>query len=95
MLIEYSSIKWTESSSKNESINTTVSAWVGFSAGDGVRYISITDYFSISVGDVSSASNINQSGLWIFRVDGNSTISGGQFTYYRKNSYDSTPGTHI
>ena len=81
MVIEYSSIKWTETSLKNDSMNTTVPAWVGFSSGDGVRFTSVTDYFSISVGDVSSASNINQSGLWIFRVDGNSTISGGQIIY--------------
>lgn len=66
----YSNISWTEAQQK--------SAWVGFSAGDGVRYTSITENFSISISDISIASNVNQAGVWVFRVDGNSTVSGGE-----------------
>ena len=78
VLLKYNNINWTEAPVKNDSTNTTLPAWLGFSAGDGIRYTSITDTFSISVDDVSFTSNINQSGVWIFRVDGNSTISGGK-----------------
>ena len=74
----YSNITWSEAPVKNDSTNTTLPTWLGFSAGDGIRYTSITDTFSISVDDISFTSNINQSGVWIFRVDGNSTISGGK-----------------
>ena len=78
VLMMYSSIDWTATLVKNDSTNATLPAWLGFSAGDGIRYTSITDTFSISVGDISSTSNIKQSGVWIFRVDGNSTVSGGE-----------------
>lgn len=74
----YSKISWTEAPVKNDPGNTTVPAWLGFSAGDGVRYTSIPDTFSASVNDISFTSNVNESGVWIFRVDGNSTISGGK-----------------
>ena len=64
---------------KNDSTNTTLPAWLGFSAGDGIRYTAITDTFSITVGDIPFTSNVNQSGLWIFRVDRNITTTGGEY----------------
>ena len=79
VLLMYSNISWTEAPVKNDSTNSSLPAWLGFSAGDGIRYTSITDTFSISVDDVSFTSNVNQSGLWIFRVDGSSSVSGGKF----------------
>lgn len=72
VLMVYSSINWI-------STNSTLPIWVGFSAGDGLRYTSITDKFSISISNISSVSNVNRSGVWIFRVDGNSTVSGGEY----------------
>ena len=81
MLLQYTSISWTDTRLQNDSTNTTVTvpAWVGFSAGDGVRHTSVTVDFSLSTSDLSSASNVNQSGLWVFRVDGNST---GKYEVY-------------
>ena len=64
---------------KNDSTNATLPAWLGFSAGDGIRYTSIIDTFSIAVGDISRISNVNNSGVWVFRVDGNSILLGGKF----------------
>ena len=64
---------------KNDFTITTLPAWLGFSAGDRIRYTSITDTFSISVSDILFTSNVNQSGVWIFRVDGNSTVPGGKY----------------
>lgn len=75
----YTNISWTETPVKNDSVDATLPAWLGFSAGDGIRYISITDTLSISVGDISFHSNLNNPGVWIFRVDRNNTVlSGGK-----------------
>ena len=74
-MLVYSNISWTEAP-VNE--NITLPAWQGFSAGDGIRYTSITDTFSASVGNISFTSNVNESGVWIFRVDGNDIVLGGE-----------------
>ena len=66
----YSNISWTEAPIKDESTNTTLPAWLGFSAGDGIRFTSISD--------TSLTSNVNHSGVWTFRVDGNNVIQGGE-----------------
>ena len=71
VLMMYTQISWTLT-------NSTLPAWAGFSAGDGARYTSITDTFSVSIRNLSSASNINQDGVWIFRVDENTVLSGGK-----------------
>ena len=75
----YTNISWTEAPLKNDSKNATLPAWLGFSSGDGIRYTSITDSLSVSVDDISLTSNINFPGVWIFRIDGNRTVSGGEF----------------
>ena len=71
VLMMYTQISWTLT-------NSTLPAWVGFSAGDGTRYTSVTDTFSVSIRNLSSTSNINQAGVWIFRVDENTVLSGGK-----------------
>lgn len=75
VIMKYDNITWTDSQLKNDS---TVVAWVGFSAGDG-QYTSVTEYISVSVNDLMSGSNINQSGVWIFQVDGETAVSGGEY----------------
>ena len=78
VILAYDQVTWTVGYTKNNSESFTEPVWVGFSAGDGERYTSVVDHFSIDVGDLLLKSNVNESGIWIFRVDGNSTVSGGK-----------------
>lgn len=78
ILLVYRDISWTEAPVKNDPTNTTLPAWLGFSAGDGIRYTSISDMFSIFIDDISFGSNVNHPGVWTFRVDRNNSVSGGK-----------------
>ena len=51
----------------------------GFNAGDGMRYRLLPGSQTEAVRNLSFTSNVDTPGLWIFRVDGDSIISGGTY----------------
>ena len=44
-------------------------AQVGFNAGDGRRFISVPGSWTRDIIKINSTSNVNDPGVWIFRVD--------------------------
>jgi len=67
------------SGSGNECSLDTVSAQVGFSAGNGsFRYYTLNGSGTDEVLKLNSTSNINRPGVWIFKVDGDDVVSGGK-----------------
>ena len=49
----------------------------GFNAGDGIRYFSIPNSRTPSIINITSTSNYQVPGLWIFQVDGESVKNHG------------------
>ena len=55
----------------------------GFNAGDGIRYFNIPNSRTPAIVNISSTSNYQHPGLWIFQVDGETvenrgcTLNGG------------------
>jgi len=70
------------SGSEIELTPDTVLAQVGFSAGDGVRYYSLSGSGTDEVLELNSTSNVERAGVWIFRVDGSSVEPGGLFEFF-------------
>lgn len=91
MILLYGDLQWTAaescrgsgsgsgSESGNECSLDTVSAQVGFSAGnDSFRYYTLNGSGTDEVLKLNSTSNINRPGVWIFKVDGDDVVSGGK-----------------
>ena len=87
MILLYGDLQWTaaescrgsgsgsgnesRSGSGNECSLDTVSAQVGFSAGNGsFRYYTLNGSGTDEVLKLNSTSNINRPGMWIFMLDG-------------------------
>ena len=49
----------------------------GFNAGDGIRYFNIPNSRTPAIVNISSTSNYQQPGLWIFQVDGETVENSG------------------
>ena len=66
---------------------------VGFDAGDGIRHTDIPASYTNAIINVTHTSNVGIPGVWVFRVDGETMVTGGcqpiaasgngtVFTYY-------------
>ena len=54
-----------------------IPAQVGFNAGDGVRFAIVPESHTDEIINIDMTSNVDEPGMWIFRVDGvNMTIGG-------------------
>lgn len=49
----------------------------GFNAGDNTHWLSITSSRNVSVLDLPYKSNVNQKGVWMFRIDKAKVEEGG------------------
>ena len=54
-----------------------LSTQAGFNAGDGIRYFSIPNSRTSEIISISSTSNYQDPGLWIFQVDGETVKDAG------------------
>ena len=61
-------IEWTTGSS------SVAHAQVGFNAGDGVRSARVASSGTPAIINISSTSNVNIDGMWIFEVDGEEIV---------------------
>ena len=56
------------------------SAQAGFNRGDGINFYALPGSGTSEVLALSNTSYVNMSGVWVFRVDGNDTVSiGGMY----------------
>jgi len=53
---------------------------IGFSAGDGVRFFMVPGALTSQTRNIENGSNVNVSGLYIYRVDQNTVFEPGTFT---------------
>ena len=60
-------------------------AQVGIDGGDGINYFSIPTSRTADIVNITSTSNVNQPGLWIFKVD--TYIIGGMVKIRTLNIY--------
>ena len=44
-------------------------AQVGFNAGDGLRFANVPDSQTVEIVNITSTSNVDRPGVWMFRVD--------------------------
>lgn len=56
-------------------------AQAGFSSGDGLLSFSLPGSQTPQVLELSSTSNVQRPGVWVFRVDGNITNTTSQFNH--------------
>ena len=64
-------------SGHSELLSDTFPAQVGFNAGDGVSFATIPGSRTEAVLNLTSTSNVDVPGLWIYRVD-STVVSGGK-----------------
>ncbi|XP_041485569.1 LOW QUALITY PROTEIN: sushi domain-containing protein 2-like [Lytechinus variegatus] len=78
VIFNYGDINWTTGTASDGNIFSGLGgtpAQVGFNAGDGVNYYSVSGSRTDSIVDIETTSNIGVPGRWVFRVD-NSNIGG-------------------
>ena len=76
----YDKIEWTTGTASNGDHSTGLGgtpAQVGYDAGDGTNYYALPESRTPEIINVSSMSNVNISGLFVFRVDSAEIIQGG------------------
>jgi len=88
-IFEYADLQWASADSRPDSGSESGSgaelnpnayfAQVGFSAGDGMSYYTLSGSGTDEVLELNSTSNVERAGVWIFRVDGSSVEAGGVF----------------
>ena len=68
VIFVYDDIQWATADSRTS--NDTTPTQIGFNAGDGMRFTTVSGSQTDAVLNLNSTSNVNVRGLWIYKVDG-------------------------
>ena len=52
-------------------------AQAGFNAGDGIRFFTVPGSRTSAIINITSTSNVNKPGVWIFRIDDERIVTAG------------------
>ena len=56
--------------------NPTYPVQIGIDGGDGVNYYTVPNSLTPDIVNITRTSNVNQPGLWVFKVDNYNIIAG-------------------